>query len=170
MNQNLARKLPKSSSSQHNYKDNNWHHSYNSLEGISKPDPPKQKFTSKPPTYEELAEIVRHNRNKSAPATNAVPNLVYKKFPQVLAHMLPIFKRIWKKKIPQSWRVGEAVLIPKEEGETKPDLFRNITLTNVTGKMFFQVLANRLPNGWKWLQCTSINLFRRGSYQASQDV
>ncbi len=32
------------------YKDSNRHHSYNPLEGIPKPDPPKQKFTSKPPS------------------------------------------------------------------------------------------------------------------------
>ena len=88
---------------------------------------------------------MRHKRNKSAPGINAVSYLVYKKCPQVLAHVLPVFKRIWKKKkIPLSWRVGEAVLIPKEEDRTKPELFRNITLTNVSGKMFFQVLANRL--------------------------
>ena len=40
--------------------------------------------------------------------------------------------------------MGEAVLIPKEKDRSKPELFRNITLTNASGKMFFQVLANRL--------------------------
>ena len=40
--------------------------------------------------------------------------------------------------------MGEAVLIPKEDDKSKSELFRNITLTNVSGKMFFQVLANRL--------------------------
>ena len=127
------------------YRDNKRQYRYNPLKGIPKPKPPKQNLTSKPPTYEELAEIVRHKRNNSAPGTNAFPYLVNKKHPQVLAHILPIFKRICKKKqIPLSWRVGEAVLIPKEEDRTKPELFRNITLTNVSGKMLFQVLANRL--------------------------
>ena len=46
--------------------------------------------------------------------------------------------------MPLSWRIGEAVLIPKEEDKSRPELFRNITLTNVSEKMFFQVLANRL--------------------------
>ena len=59
--------------------------------------------------------------------------------------ILPILRRIWKKKhISLSWRIGEAVLIPKEKYTSKPELFRNITLTNVSEKMFFQVLANRL--------------------------
>ena len=128
------------------YRDGNRQFRYDPLKGIPKPDPPEQNFSSQPPTYEELAEIVHQKRNKSAPGINAVPYLVYKKCPQVLAHVLPIFKRIWKKKkkIPLSWRVGEAVLISKEEDRTKPELFRNITLTNVSGKMCFQVLANRL--------------------------
>ena len=74
-----------------------------------------------------------------------MPYLVYKKCRKVLSVIQKIFRRIWKKKkIPLSWRVGEAVLIPKEEDRSKPELFRNITLKNVSGKMFFQVVANRL--------------------------
>ena len=127
------------------YRDNKIQYRYNPLKGMPKPDPPKQSFMSKPSTREELTNIVRNKRNKSAPGTNAVPYLVYKKCPKILAHIHPIFNRIWRKKnIPLSWRVGEAVLIPKEEDRTRPELFRNITLTNVSGKMFFQVLANRL--------------------------
>lgn len=127
------------------YRDNKRQHRYNPLKGMPKPKPPEQNINCKPPSCAELEDLVRYKRNKSAPGTNAIPYLVYKKCPRVLAHIHPIFKRIWKnKKIPLSWRVGEAVLIPKDEDRTKPELFRNITLTNVSGKMFFQVLANRL--------------------------
>ena len=74
------------------YRDGNRQFRCDPLKGIPKPDPQKQNFSSKPPTYEELAEIVHHKRNKSAPGINAVPYLAYKKCPQVLAHVLPIFK------------------------------------------------------------------------------
>ena len=94
------------------------------------------------PTYEELAEILRHKRNNSAPGTNAVPYLVYKK----CTHIFPTFKRIWKKRpIPLLWRSREAHLIPKGEDQTK--------LTNVSGEMFFKELANRQPDfvhGLEW--------------------
>ena len=115
------------------------------MRGIPKPAAPRKQLSEKPPSLAELQEVILRKRNKSSPGTNAIPYVIYKKCPKILSVLHGILRRVWKKgQIPLSWRIGEAVLIPKEEDRSRPELFRNITLTNVSGKMFFQVLANRL--------------------------
>ena len=98
------------------------------------------------PFMAELEEIILRKRNNSAPGTNAILYMVYKKYPKVLSVLHDILRRAWKKgKILLSWKIGEAVLISKEEDTSRPELFRSMTLKNVSGKMFFPlVLANRL--------------------------
>ena len=148
------------------YRDKKRQYRYNPLKGIPKAKPPKQNFTSKPPTYEELAEIVRNKRNNSAPVTNAVPYLVHKKCPQVLAHILPIFKRIWKKKqIPLSWRVGEAVLVRRKRTEPNRSCLGISPWQMWVGRCSSKYWPTDYCRTWLGM-VTSTNQYRRDSYRA----
>ena len=54
-------------------------------------------------------------------------------------------KVAWKKGvIPRAWRRAGGVLIPKENDSSSIGQFRQISLLNVEGKIFFSVLAQRL--------------------------
>ena len=118
---------------------------YNPLWGILKPAAPKKQLSENPPSLAELQEVVLrkiNKLNKSSPGTKCYSLCDLQ---EVLSVMHGILRKIWKKgKISFSWRIGEVVLIPNEDDKSRPEPFRNITLTNVRGKKFFQVLATRL--------------------------
>ena len=46
--------------------------------------------------------------------------------------------------IPKAWRRAGGILIPKEKNSSTIDQFRQISLLNVEGKIFFSVVAQRL--------------------------
>ena len=84
-------------------------------------------------------------RNKSSPGPNGIPYLVYKKCPQTLGRVIKIMIRIWKSgKIPPQWRTGRVILVPKNGDSSGPAECRPIVLSNTSGKIFFQVIAQRL--------------------------
>uniref|UniRef100_A0A3P9H1W7 Reverse transcriptase domain-containing protein n=1 Tax=Oryzias latipes TaxID=8090 RepID=A0A3P9H1W7_ORYLA len=56
-------------------------------------------------------------------------------------------KVVWiKKEIPTSWRRAGGILIPKEKDSAVLGQFRQISLLNVEGKIFFSVVAHRLTS------------------------
>ncbi|KAM4567620.1 uncharacterized protein V3H82_011871 [Fundulus diaphanus] len=100
-----------------------------------------------PPRWSEVENIVRRARAASAPGPNGVPYRLYKNAPGVLQFLWKLMKIVWKKKeIPSSWRRGRGILIPKEKGSSEIDQFRQISLLNVEGKIFFSVVAHRLAS------------------------
>lgn len=54
-------------------------------------------------------------------------------------------KVAWRKGvIPRAWRRAGGILIPKEKDSSSIGQFRQISLLNVEGKIFFSVAAQRL--------------------------
>lgn len=54
-------------------------------------------------------------------------------------------KVVWQKKeIPTCWRRAGGILIPKEKDSSEIGLFRQISLPNVEGKIFFSMVSHRL--------------------------
>ncbi|KAJ7998144.1 hypothetical protein DPEC_G00219550 [Dallia pectoralis] len=54
-------------------------------------------------------------------------------------------KVVWQKQaIPTAWRRAGSILIPKEKDSVEISQFRQISLLNVEGKIFFSVVARRL--------------------------
>ncbi len=52
---------------------------------------------------------------------------------------------VWQKQaIPNAWRRAGGILIPKEKDSVDISQFRQISLLNVEGKIFFSVVAHRL--------------------------
>ena len=69
----------------------------------------------------------------------------YKKCPNVLKWLHANQKLAWKNRhISNQWMIADGVYIPKEQNSKDINQFRQISLLNVEGKIFFVVLASRL--------------------------
>ena len=100
---------------------------------------------TRPPTWSEVESTVKRARTASAPGPNGVPYRVYKNTPGVLKYLWKLMRVAWEKgMIPKAWRRAGGILIPKEKNSSTIDQFRQISLLNVEGKIFFSVVARRL--------------------------
>ena len=83
----------------------------------------------------------------SAPRSNGVPYIVYKRCPQIQRRLWKLLKIVWRGgKITCQWRYSEGNWIPKEEGAKRISQFRCISLLKVEGKFFFNLLNRRLSD------------------------
>ena len=106
---------------------------------------PTIEFNNQPPAWREFQQRVRKARSKSAPGPNGIPYKVYKKCPGVARVLWLYLRGIWKKNIIiSSWRKAEGVFIPKENGATSVDKYRTISLSNVEGKLYLGLKADKL--------------------------
>lgn len=118
---------------------------YHPMKNMKKAAKPKMAFNTKPPTFEELDNYLQKRRNKSSPGTNKIPYLVYKKCPKTTKILHEVICNIWRTAVvPLSWRIGETILISKEENTNDPSLFRPITVKNASGNIAMGILAQRL--------------------------
>ncbi len=107
--------------------------------------PPEHQLDTRPPTWSEVENTVKRARTASAPGPNGVPYRLYKNTPGVLKVLWKLMKVTWEKGIiPKAWRRAGGILIPKEKNSSTIHQFRQISLLNVEGKIFFSVVAQRL--------------------------
>ena len=107
--------------------------------------PPEHQMETRPPTWSEVESTVMRARTASAPGPNGIPYRLYKNTPGVLKYLWRLMKVSWEKGIiPKAWRRAGGILIPKEKNSSTIDQFRQISLLNVEGKIFFSVVARRL--------------------------
>lgn len=98
-----------------------------------------------PPKLSEVERAVKKARAGSAPGPNGVPYLVYKRAPGVTRVLWRLMKVVWRnRQVPKAWRRAGGIMIPKERESKEIGQFRQISLLNVEGKIFFSVLAQRL--------------------------
>ncbi|XP_052233232.1 uncharacterized protein LOC127846096 [Dreissena polymorpha] len=108
-------------------------------------DLPETHLDTKEPSLSEVQHLVKKARTGSAPGPNGIPFRVYKMCPGVLQKLWSLLKVIWRKgKIPDCWKRAERIFTPKEKDSKDIGQFRTISLLNVEGKIFFEVLAKRL--------------------------
>ncbi|KAI5086482.1 hypothetical protein C0J45_23354, partial [Silurus meridionalis] len=96
------------------------------------------------PRWSEVEQTVRRARAASSTGPNGVPYKLYKNAPAVLRFLWKLMRVVWQKEIPTSWRRAGGILIPKEKDSAEIRQFRQISLLNVEGKIFFSVVAHRL--------------------------
>ena len=126
------------------YSDKKREYKYHPIHGLKRPPVPQMPFNTKPPTIGELRQYLNKRRNACSPGTNRIPYLVWKKCPMTITLLHDILCKIWKgNSIPTSWRIGETILISKNEDTTNPANFRPITLKNSSGNLFMGILAQR---------------------------
>ena len=117
-----------------------------SLNGL--PDSPsvKVKFDTSSFSAEEYDAVIRSRRNGSRPGPNQIPYKVYKKCSEIAKYLYHLCLDCLRlKRVPLQWRVAYKTFIPKVE---KPDPgvfsdFRDISLLNVEGKIFFSLISKR---------------------------
>ncbi|KAI8490806.1 hypothetical protein Bbelb_315990 [Branchiostoma belcheri] len=114
---------------------------------VPRPAEPSVPMDVTPPKWSEVLAAVKRARAAAAPGPNGVPYRVYKMCPKTLRVLWKLMQVAWRKKcVPVSWRRAGGVLIPKERVSSTIDQFRNISLLNVEGKLFFTILAKRLTS------------------------
>ena len=116
------------------------------LEGL--PDPPavKVEFDTSPPSFESFMAVVKTRRNGSRPGPNVIPYKLYKKCPGLARYLFELHRECIKKnRVPLQWRMAFKTFIPKVEkpDPTKFSDFRDISLLNVEGKIFFSLISKR---------------------------
>ena len=117
-----------------------------SLDGL--PDPPsiKVKFDTSPFSAEDFDAVIRSRRNGSRPGPNQVPYKVYKKCPGIAKYLFNLCLDCLRlKRVPLQWRMAYKTFIPKveEPDSSKFSDFRDISLLNVEGKIYFSLISKR---------------------------
>ena len=82
---------------QKTYTDEHRSEAYEPLPGMKRPPLPKEPFKTTPPSLKHLESIVHKKKARNSPGMNAIPYLVYKKCPALLALLVILFARVWKK-------------------------------------------------------------------------
>ena len=117
------------------------------LEGL--PPPPKQKMPWKPSSFnlQEFEALLKSRRNGSAPGLNMIPYKVYKVCENLKHYLFRILVAIsHSHDIPPQWQCGKIRFIPKvpEPVATNINEYRELTLGNVEGKLFFSLVSSRI--------------------------
>ena len=93
----------------------------------------------------EVWDFVHKAHSGSAPGLNGISYKLYKYCPRVLRKLTVLLQQAWKKGIvPQEWCLADGIWIPKEMQSRSITNCRPISLLNVEGKIFFEVLARHM--------------------------
>lgn len=126
------------------YKDDQYNDIPHKRVDMEKPAEPQKLYNLSIMTEEEHKEYILKRKNSSSPGPNAIPYLVYKKCPYIRRCLYEIHREVWiVGNIPDSWRYGTRILLPKEDGASSLDNFRDINLTNTDCKIFWGIIGQR---------------------------
>ena len=100
------------------------------------------------PDMDEILLAIKQQKSGKAAGPDNIPPEALKQAEEInteVLHML--FKDIWEKEdIPNDWREGYIVKIPKKGDLSQCSNYRGISLLSVPGKIFNRVILNRLKN------------------------
>jgi hypothetical protein len=84
-------------------------------------------------------------RGKAAGVDNIPPEVLKVDF-DITGNMLhPLFEKIWNEgEMPNDWKCGLLIKIPKERDTANCDNWRGITLLSIPSKVFTRILLNRI--------------------------
>lgn len=98
-------------------------------------------------TLDEVRTVVEKARAGSAPGPSGTTYKIYKNCPSLLKRLAKLIRTLWKKKQePWLWTLAEGCFVPKELNSTGLDQFREISLLDVEGKIFWAIIAKRLTS------------------------
>jgi hypothetical protein len=101
------------------------------------------------PTLEEVKECIKTMKKGKSPGTDRVTAEMIKteekETPRILTN---IFRKIWdEEEIPDEWRQGLIIKLPKKGDLGDCNNWRGITLLSLTSKIFSKIILNRLRKG-----------------------
>ncbi len=96
-------------------------------------------------TMDEVRAVVKKAQAGSAPGPSGTTYKIYKCCPLLLKRLSKLLQTLWKKKLePGLWTLAEGCFVPKELNSTRLEQFREISLLDVEGKIFWSIFAKRL--------------------------
>ena len=104
----------------------------------------EDEITTKEPTKEEIKKALREqNIGKAAGIDNIPPEILKEDMEMTIEILQPLFAKIWKtKSIPEDWKRGLLVKIPKNGDITNCNNWRGITLLSVPSKVLSRIILN----------------------------
>ena len=99
-----------------------------------------------PPTLQEVKAAIKSMKNDKAPGVDGVTAEMLKIDEEETPRLLTeIFEQIWNsEELPESWKIGLIVKLPKKGDLTNCNNWRGITLLSLTSKVFSKVIQTRL--------------------------
>ena len=115
------------------------------MPGLVRPTQPGVAFDVGPMRIGELDKFLKKTRSASAPGPNGIQYRVYKKCPMLRKFLFHLIKTAWNQGSgPEQWSMAEGIFIAKILEASDIGDFRVIAKTNVEGKIFFGIIAQRL--------------------------
>ena len=99
-----------------------------------------------PPTYAEICDVVYDLNTGKAPGIDQIPSEFLRCNVDTISNILQVlFKKIWlEENVPEDWRRGLIIKLPKKGNLTDPNNWRGITLLPVASKVFLKVIHQRI--------------------------
>ena len=103
-------------------------------------------ISTDPPTQHEIRQVIQSLKNGKAPGSDLLCPEFFKVAPAFSASVLhPLFEAIWLTgKVPDDWKRGIIIKIPKKGTLTDCNNWRGITLLSVPGKILGKIIYNRV--------------------------
>jgi hypothetical protein len=97
------------------------------------------------PTVVEIKALKELRNGKAAKVDNISPEVMKVDLDITADILYPLFERIWTEgEMPNDWRCGLLIKLPKKGDTANCDNWRGITLLFVPSKFFTRVLLNRI--------------------------
>ena len=117
------------------------------MEGLKYPTAPGFDFPLGPLWEDEVDNFVKKARAKSAPGGDGVSYKVFKYCKNLRHSLFCMLRDLWdEKELVDEWCTAEGIYLPKEANAEEIGQFRPISLLNVTGKIYFGIIAKRTVN------------------------
>ena len=99
-----------------------------------------------PPTEREVKSVIEKLKNNKAAGTDNITAEIFKGNPSTTASTLtPIIQEVWNSgKIPQKWKEGLTITIPKKGDLRECKNWRGISLLNTTIKILAMIILDRI--------------------------
>ena len=113
---------------------------------IPRLDQPRSPFDESPPTYKEVATLIRKaRRGASAGPMDQLSIIILQKCPMARTILHLIICECWRsRRIPECWKRSATILIYKKGDTSDPGNFRPITLQAVWYKILASLMKTRL--------------------------
>jgi hypothetical protein len=98
------------------------------------------------PTKKEIKAVIKHLKPNKAGGPDNLPAEFFITYPNTIANILePLFKKAWQSgQLPNDWKHGLIIKLPKKGDLTEYSNWRGITLLNIIGKILATIIYSRL--------------------------
>ena len=92
-----------------------------------------------------LGANVKMNNNKACGPDGILPELLKYSSSELITHLTDLYNKImYEEKVPEEWRHGEIVRLPKKGNLSDCNNWRGITLLSIPGKVYGSIILERL--------------------------